>query len=141
MKSPASKVGIMEPDGILNGSTINERITKTTRITGKKLLEYSTQIGSALPTATRFLRKNRLSASQIRPVTASTTSMNNANIICLLPLIWPKMPLVESLHYLLASCAFCLLFAFPAIFSYVKYRHRNILPRHSYAWLSQFHAK
>ena len=36
-----SDVGTMELDGILNGSTRNERSRKTIRITGKKLAEYS----------------------------------------------------------------------------------------------------
>ena len=36
MRSPTSSVGIIEPDGIRNGSNRNERNTNTTRITGKK---------------------------------------------------------------------------------------------------------
>ncbi len=39
MKSPMSRVGSMEPEGILNGSTRKERSRKTMRMTGKKLLE------------------------------------------------------------------------------------------------------
>jgi hypothetical protein len=45
MKSPTSSVGIIEPDGILNGSTTNERTTNTARITGKKLAVYSSHHG------------------------------------------------------------------------------------------------
>ena len=43
MKSPINRVGIIDPDGILNGSIINERIIKTARNTGKKDLAYSTK--------------------------------------------------------------------------------------------------
>jgi hypothetical protein len=56
MKSPTSNVGIIEPEGILNGSTRNERRKKTIRITGKKLAPYSTHHGS-LASVARFLRK------------------------------------------------------------------------------------
>src|SRR5437016_11121686 len=45
MKSPTSSVGTIELDGILNGSTRNERSRNTIRITGKKLTEYSTHHG------------------------------------------------------------------------------------------------
>ena len=45
MKSPTSSVGTIELDGILNGSTRNERSRNTIRITGKKLIEYSTHQG------------------------------------------------------------------------------------------------
>src|SRR5690606_9522504 len=36
----------MEPDGMRNGSTTNERSTNTNRITGKKLTAYSTHHGT-----------------------------------------------------------------------------------------------
>jgi hypothetical protein len=56
IKSPAINVGIIDPEGILKGSTINDRITKTARSTGKKLLEYSMMIDSFFP-LTLFLEK------------------------------------------------------------------------------------
>src|ERR1700761_298874 len=45
MKSPTSSVGTIDPDGILNGSTTNDRTTNTTRMTGKKLAVYSSHHG------------------------------------------------------------------------------------------------
>ena len=44
--SPTSKVGSIEPEGILNGSTRNDLRRNTASITGKKLREYSTHHGS-----------------------------------------------------------------------------------------------
>src|SRR6266513_3049387 len=70
MKSPTSSVGTIELDGILKGSTRNERSRKTIRITGKKLIEYSTHQGWRASLLLRFLRKY-LSSSQTRPVTTS----------------------------------------------------------------------
>jgi len=46
MKSPTSRVGFIEPDGIWNGSTRNERRTSTMNSTGKNDLPYSTSSGS-----------------------------------------------------------------------------------------------
>ena len=46
MKSPTSKVGTIELDGIRNGSNKNERTTNTTSSTGKNERAYSTTIGS-----------------------------------------------------------------------------------------------
>ena len=56
MKSPSSSVGIIESDGMRNGSNRNERISSTIRITGKNERAYSTTTGSrtfsgALPLA------------------------------------------------------------------------------------------
>ncbi len=47
MKSPMSRVGIIDPEGILKGSTINERNIKTSRKMGKNDRAYSTITGSA----------------------------------------------------------------------------------------------
>jgi hypothetical protein len=77
MKSPISKVGIIEPDGILNGSTRNERSRNTTRITGKKLIEYSTHQGCLASFCLLLLRKNR-STSQTIPVTDSSVNRKSA---------------------------------------------------------------
>src|SRR3569832_1929171 len=75
MKSPTRSVGIIEPDGILNGSTRKERSANTTRITGKKLLAYSTSIGS-LASLSRPRLRNSTSSSQMAPVpTRATKSM------------------------------------------------------------------
>ncbi|MNY22625.1 hypothetical protein D3C86_1562500 [compost metagenome] len=46
MKSPTSRVGFIEPEGIWNGSTRNERSTSTSARTGKNDLPYSTITGS-----------------------------------------------------------------------------------------------
>ena len=58
MKSPTSSVGFIDPEGILNGSTQNERIRNTTTITGKKARAMSTTIGSDSP-ALRLVRATR----------------------------------------------------------------------------------
>jgi hypothetical protein len=70
----------MEPDGILNGSTRNERSRKTIRITGKKLLAYSTHQGSAMP-AGRLARSMKRSSSQIIPVTSNKENKIKAKVI------------------------------------------------------------
>jgi hypothetical protein len=75
----------MEPEGILKGSAINERIKNTKKITGKKLFEYSTRIGSFAFFAL-FLLKTKISSNQISPVMVKTMTMISANIIFLLPL-------------------------------------------------------
>ncbi|MNT85170.1 hypothetical protein D3C72_2252990 [compost metagenome] len=46
MKSPTSRVGFIDPDGIWKGSTRNERNTRTMNSTGKNDLPYSTSNGS-----------------------------------------------------------------------------------------------
>ncbi len=48
MKSPSSSVGIIESDGMRNGSNRNERITSTIRMTGKNERAYSTTSGSRM---------------------------------------------------------------------------------------------
>src|SRR5882757_7321467 len=79
MKSPISSVGIIEPDGILNGSTRNERSRNTTRITGKKLIEYSTHQGCFASSFLDF-RKKSLSSSQTTPVIASNRKRKRAKL-------------------------------------------------------------
>src|SRR5688572_5606881 len=85
MKSPTSSVGSIEPDGILNGSTRNERSRKTIRMTGKKLFEYSTHHGSvtAGSRAARLSRSKNLSSIHTAPVTTSSTNMIRAKFIVL----------------------------------------------------------
>src|SRR5690242_4193996 len=80
MKSPTSSVGTIELDGILNGSTRNERSRNTIRITGKKLTEYSTHHGCRAPAARRFL-SHSASRAQTSPVTTRRISRNNAKFI------------------------------------------------------------
>ena len=46
MKSPSSSVGIIESEGIRNGSNRNERISSTIRMIGKNERAYSTTTGS-----------------------------------------------------------------------------------------------
>jgi hypothetical protein len=75
----------MEPDGILKGSAIKERIKNTKKMTGKKLFEYSTSIGSLVLLAL-FLLKTKISRSQINPVIVKTITIINAKIIFLPPL-------------------------------------------------------
>jgi hypothetical protein len=67
IKSPTNKVGIIDPDGIRNGSIKNERKINTINITGKNERAYSTMIGSCV-----CLRaaKNIVSINQINPVIA-----------------------------------------------------------------------
>src|SRR6185295_2295231 len=114
MKSPISSVGIIEPEGILNGSTRNERDRNTIRITGKKLIEYSTHHGCLDSFDLLFLKKY-LSKSQTTPVTASRRNRNSAQLIChlsagprgMLPAVFPPHRPV--------SCVSCPPSAFPAI--------------------------
>src|SRR3954466_3467609 len=79
MKSPTRRVGTMELEGILNGSTRNERRVNTMRMTGKKLTEYSTHQGCLASFALLFLR-NDISRSHTRPVTASRRNRNSAKL-------------------------------------------------------------
>src|SRR5437660_3672137 len=79
MKSPTSSVGTIEEDGILNGSTRNERSRNTIRITGKKLTEYSTHHGCLAP-AGRERRSHAASSAQTAPVTTSRISRNSAKL-------------------------------------------------------------
>src|SRR4026207_2354858 len=80
MKSPISSDGIIEPDGILNGSTRNERRKNTIRITGKKLIEYSTHHG-CFASGGLLLRRMNLSRSHTRPVIASSRNRKSAKLI------------------------------------------------------------
>ena len=52
----------------------------TSKITGKKLLAYSTYQGSTEPTG-RFARNTNLSNNQMAPVNTSITTMNKAKYI------------------------------------------------------------
>src|SRR5882724_12630271 len=80
MKSPTRSVGTIDDDGILNGSTRNERSRNTIRITGKKLTEYSTHQG-CLAAPPRRLRSHKVSSAHTRPVTTSRISRNKAKFI------------------------------------------------------------
>src|SRR5688572_29437210 len=80
MKSPTSSVGTIELDGILNGSTRKERSRNTIRITGKKLIEYSTHQG-CLASRPLLLRSQYLSNSHTAPVTISRISRKRAKFI------------------------------------------------------------
>src|ERR1700682_318484 len=46
MKSPSNRVGIIESEGMRNGSNKNDRITNTNTMTGKNERAYSTATGS-----------------------------------------------------------------------------------------------
>ena len=83
MKSPSNSVGIMESEGIRNGSNRKERITSTSRMTGKNERAYSTATGSrtrsagvpaaaAGPCAARA--KNAWSRPQMAPDMAPTST-------------------------------------------------------------------
>src|SRR5690606_16688858 len=83
MKSPSSSVGIIEPDGMRNGSNRNERSSKTSNNTGKNDLAYSTTTGSltAAPSPARAARKRlntRASRAQMSPVTKVATTRISA---------------------------------------------------------------
>src|SRR5574338_1104595 len=80
MKSPTSKVGIMEPEGILKGSTTKERRKNTARMTGKKLAPYSTHQGAGTPGGRRF-RATKRSAAQRIPVATSNTKRIKAKFM------------------------------------------------------------
>src|SRR5688500_3460517 len=67
MKSPTSSVGLIDDEGILNGSATNERSRKTLSSTGKKLFGYSIHHGSGASGARR-LANTRRSARATRPV-------------------------------------------------------------------------
>src|SRR2546426_9137830 len=83
MKSPTSSVGTIELDGILNGSTRNERSRNTIRITGKKLTEYSTHHG-CLASAGRERRSHAASSAHTTPVTTrdrKSTRLNSSHLV------------------------------------------------------------
>src|SRR6185312_3083530 len=80
MKSPTSRVGIIEPEGILKGSTRKERRQNTTRITGKKLFGYSTHHGPWSPGARRGCSTIR-SSRAILPVINSNISIMSGKFI------------------------------------------------------------
>ncbi len=91
MKSPSSSVGIIESDGMRNGSNRNERISSTIRITGKNERAYSTTTGSrtlsgapplAVTAATRCGLNSQLSTPQMTPVsTVAATRMKEKSKI------------------------------------------------------------
>src|SRR5450759_658832 len=83
IKSPTCRVGIIEPEGILNGSIKRERMKNTTRMTGKKLLAYSTHHGSATPLP-RLAAKVKRSSNQMPPVTSNNTNIISAKSIFIL---------------------------------------------------------
>src|SRR5487761_2130881 len=80
MKSPTASVGLIDDDGILNGSATNERSRNTTSRTGKNDFAYSTQIGSREPGA-RVASRNTRSASHARPVMEVRTNRMRAKSI------------------------------------------------------------
>src|SRR5436190_16854118 len=88
MKSPTSSVGTIELDGILNGSTRNERSRNTIRITGKKLTEYSTHQGCFSP-GVRLPRSHSASSAQTAPVTTSSSSRKRAKLMALASRVTP----------------------------------------------------
>src|SRR4051812_18064399 len=114
MKSPTSSVGTIDDEGILNGSTRNERRKNTIRITGKKLTEYSTHQG-CLAASPRRLRNHSISRPQTKPVTTSRIKRKRAK--------FNRRPAAERQGKLPAgsrptrpaSCASSLLFAFPGV--------------------------
>src|SRR5215211_895357 len=80
MKSPTSSVGRIDDDGILNGSTRNERRKNTIRMTGKKLFGYSIHHGSASSGARRF-ENTSLSSSVTRPVNTNRMKRIRAKLL------------------------------------------------------------
>src|SRR5690606_39033509 len=80
MKSPISRVGSIDPDGILNGSTRNERSRKTIRMTGKKLTGYSIHHGTRASAALR-LRSQKRSIAVTTPVKTSSRNRNRAKFM------------------------------------------------------------
>src|SRR3546814_19487249 len=73
MKSPTSNVGIIEPEGMRNGSATNERSINTTKMTGKNERQKSTKAlglstASTPSLARRLGPSKRLSSTQTRPV-------------------------------------------------------------------------
>ena len=88
MKSPTSSVGRIDDDGILNGSTRNERSRNTIRMTGKKLFGYSIHHGSGSPSA-RFLLNTSLSASVTAPVMTSRMNRIRAKFVIQFGMSYP----------------------------------------------------
>src|SRR5258706_2918423 len=82
MKSPTTSVGFIDPDGILNGSIQNERIRKTTTMTGKNARAMSTMTGSGDPALRRGL-STFASTSHTTPVTTAamrSTAAKSVNL-------------------------------------------------------------
>src|SRR5574340_560416 len=82
MKSPTARVGRIDDDGILNGSTTNERSRNTASSTGKNDFAYSTQTGSRAPSG-RFGARNTRSASHAAPDTTVTRKRSRAKFIAI----------------------------------------------------------
>ena len=96
MKSPCTRVGIIEPDGIRNGSKMKERITRTNNSTGKKDREYSTRTSLA-PGA---CRESASSVFQTSLSTATTTPEISVNTVSINARLTIKIPT----HYYLSIC-------------------------------------
>src|ERR1700677_5141385 len=72
MKSPSTRPGIIEAEGIRNGSTIKERKPKTIKMTGKRERAYRTGSDAlVLDVARRRRLRMAASATNISPLTAS----------------------------------------------------------------------
>src|SRR3954469_10979733 len=112
MKSPTRSVGTIDDEGILKGSTRNERKKKTIRMTGKKLTEYSTHHG-CFAASPRRLRSHSISTAQTRPVTNRRISRNKAKFNRHPAAARRGTPPGEFPRNRPASCASSLLFAFP----------------------------
>ena len=133
MKSPINSVGIIEPDGILNGSIINDRIIKTARNTGKKDFAYSIKRRKNwflwVKTVLSLTRLNNQFDKQTSPLMRvrenKITSKSKFTDFypCPEP---PRRPLVVFLRTLFASFSSCLLSVFPKVFFFEKCLHHNI---------------
>src|SRR6056297_31532 len=90
MKSPISRVGCIEPDGILKGSKMNDRNINTINSSGNNDRPYSTgrdgSSDSSSPRASRSarrLRKQKRSSAQITPLMSVREVMIRAKSSCI----------------------------------------------------------
>jgi hypothetical protein len=82
IKSPCNRVGIIEPDGIRNGSKMNDRMTRTNSNTGKNDREYSTNVSNDID-ALGFVpvRQTSLSIATAMPVSKVSMVRINARLM------------------------------------------------------------
>src|SRR5210317_1443900 len=132
MKSPAINVGIIEPDGILNGSIRKVLMTKTNNRMGKNSRAIFITLNSHdCDEVSEILKK--ISANKIKPNIKVDAIKMLAKIISHLLSKSLKTLLEVFQHYPLVSFSFFLLFVFLTIFSFYSHRHHNTLPKRFYA--------
>jgi len=132
MKSPAINVGIIEPDGILNGSIKNVLMTNTNNRMGKNSRAIFIPFNSHEFDADCEIL-NKTSTRKTKPNNKVDAIKMIAKIISH-PLSKSLKKLLEVFqHYPLVSFSFFLLFVFLTIFFFYSRHRHNIWPKHFFA--------